>query len=225
MVVAWSFDLSREHSGRVPVNLPSTIYYSPFTIYHLPVMAVLKKIRSRLFSSGAVGEGADGYAEGARGASRPSLAAASYDVRPLTVAQLDECWRLDLRCFIDGEAYSRETFEYLLTSPDSVSYRAVTGEGAMVGFIVGLVEPDFTGHITTLGVAPEYRRRGIANRMLVKAEDGFRRRNVRIVRLEVRSVNHGAQDLYRKLGYAVTQRLPRYYSNGGDGLLMVKSLV
>ena len=36
--------------------------------------------------------------------------------------------------------------------------------------------------------------------------------------------NTGAQDLYQKLGFAVTQRLPRYYSNGGDGLLMVKPL-
>ena len=190
-------------------------------------MAVLKKIRSRLFSSGASeGDAGDGvYAEEARATSHRPSAEAGYDVRPLTVAQLDECWRLDLRCFIDGEAYSRETFEYLLTSPDSVSYRAVTPEGAMVGFIVGLVEPDATGHITTLGVAPEHRRRGIADRMLLKAEDGFRRRNVRLVRLEVRSVNLGAQDLYRKLGYTVTQRLPRYYSNGGDGLLMVKSLV
>ncbi len=61
--------------------------------------------------------------------------------------------------------------------------------------------------------------------MLLKVEDGFRRRNVRIIRLEVRSVNTGAQELYRKLGYTVTQRLPRYYSNGGDGLLMIKSLV
>jgi ribosomal-protein-alanine N-acetyltransferase len=61
--------------------------------------------------------------------------------------------------------------------------------------------------------------------MLLKVEDGFRRRNVRILRLEVRSVNMGAQDLYVQLGYAVTQRLPRYYSNGGDGLLMIKSLV
>ena len=72
---------------------------------------------------------------------------------------------------------------------------------------------------------PQHRRRGVARRMLVKAEDGFRRRHVRIVRLEVRSVNTAAQDLYRQLGYAVTQRLPRYYSNGGDGLLMIKSLV
>ena len=185
-------------------------------------MAVLKKIRSRLFP-GAAGEGEEDA--GADGEVRAARAQSRYDVRPLTVAQLDECWRLDLRCFVDGEAYSRETFEYLLTSPESVSYRAVTPDGTMVGFIVGIVEPDATGHITTLGVAPEHRRRGVAQRMLAKVEEGFRRRGVRITRLEVRSVNAGAQDLYQKLGFAVTQRLPRYYSNGGDGLLMIKSLV
>jgi ribosomal-protein-alanine N-acetyltransferase len=188
-------------------------------------MAVLKKIRSRLFSSGAGEEEQAGAAGSGKGLRAAAGAQSRYDVRPLTVAQLDECWRLDLRCFVDGEAYSRETFEYLLTSPDSVSYRAVMPDGAMVGFIVGIVEPDRTGHITTLGVAPEHRRRGIAQRMLLKVEEGFRRRNVRITRLEVRSVNTGAQDLYAKLGFAVTQRLPRYYSNGGDGLLMIKSLV
>ena len=189
-------------------------------------MAVLKKIRSRLFSSGAGAEdesvGLGGETDAARAA---SVAGLRYDVRPLTVAQLDEVWRLDQCCFVDGEAYSRETFEYLLTSTESVSYRAVTTDGAMVGFIVGIVEPDATGHITTLGVAPEHRRRGVAQGMLRKVEDGFRRRGVRITRLEVRSVNTGAQDLYAKLGFSVTQRLPRYYSNGGDGLLMIKSLV
>jgi ribosomal-protein-alanine N-acetyltransferase len=186
-------------------------------------MAVLKKIRSRLFSSGAQDDGL--LAGESLSARATPNAETRYDVRPLTFAQLDECWRLDQRCFVDGEAYSRETFEYLLTSPDSVSYRAVTADGAMVGFIVGIVEPDATGHITTLGVAPEHRRRGIAQRMLQKVEDGFRRRRVRITRLEVRSVNTGAQELYVKLGFAVTQRLPRYYSNGGDGLLMIKSIV
>ncbi|HVF56683.1 MAG TPA: N-acetyltransferase [Pyrinomonadaceae bacterium] len=188
-------------------------------------MAVLKKIRSRLFASGTGGEtDAGAGANGDREEPTPPFSKVRYDIRPMTVAHLDECWRLDQLCFVDGEAYSRETFEYLLTSVDSVSYRAVTGDGTMVGFIVGLAEPDATGHITTIGVSPEHRRRGVANRMLAKVEDGFRRRNVRIVRLEVRSVNTGAQDLYRKLGYTVTQRLPRYYSNGGDGLLMIKSL-
>jgi ribosomal-protein-alanine N-acetyltransferase len=184
-------------------------------------MAVLKKIRSRLWSQG---EGAASDAIGYNEAVSSRLVAVRYDVRPMTISQLDECWRLDQRCFVDGEAYSRDTFEYLLTASDSVSFRAVTQGGTMVGFIVGLVEPDHTGHVTTIGVSPEHRRRGIARSLMQKVEDGFRRRNVRMVRLEVRSVNAGAQQLYRDLGYVVTQRLPRYYSNGGDGLLMVKSL-
>ena len=185
-------------------------------------MAVLKKIRSRFWSPPA---GSESEAEKYDEPTISTLAGQRYDVRPLTVAQLDECWRLDKRCFVNGEAYSRDTFEYLLTAPESVSYRAVTHGGTLVGFIVGLVEPDHTGHITTLGVAPEHRRLGIAQSMIHKIEDGFRKRDVRLVRLEVRSVNNAAQKLYLQLDYAVTQRLPRYYSNGGDGLLMIKSLV
>ncbi|HEX8651549.1 MAG TPA: ribosomal protein S18-alanine N-acetyltransferase [Pyrinomonadaceae bacterium] len=181
----------------------------------------MKKIRSRLWSQG---EDAASDAVGYDEPISARLVAVRYDVRPMTVSQLDECWRLDQRCFVDGEAYSRDTFEYLLTASESVSYRAVTQGGTMVGFIVGLVEPDHTGHVTTIGVSPEHRRRGIARSLMQKVEDGFRRRNVRMVRLEVRSVNAGAQQLYRDLGYVATQRLPRYYSNGGDGLLMVKSL-
>ncbi|HJU57054.1 MAG TPA: ribosomal protein S18-alanine N-acetyltransferase [Pyrinomonadaceae bacterium] len=183
-------------------------------------MAVLKKFRSRWWPQGV--EPAEPMT--ALDAAASGVVEVRYDMRPLTVTQLDECWRLDQRCFVDGEAYSRDTFEYLLTAPESVSYRAVTQGGSMVGFIIGLVEPDHTGHVTTVGVAPEHRRRGIANRLMEKVEDGFRRRDVRMVRLEVRSINTGAQQLYRNLGYIVTQRLPRYYSNGGDGLLMVKSL-
>ena len=95
----------------------------------------------------------------------------------------------------------------------------------MVGFVIGLIEPDHTGHITTVGVAPDHRRRQLAKRLMAKVEDGFRKRDVRIVRLEVRSLNTSAQRLYLSIGYTVTQRLPKYYSNGGDGLLMVKSLL
>ena len=94
----------------------------------------------------------------------------------------------------------------------------------MVGFVIGLVEPDHTGHVTTVGVAPEHRRRSLAKRLMSQVEDGFRRRNVRLVRLEVRALNVPAQKLYQNLGYTITQKLPKYYSNGGDGLLMIKSL-
>ncbi len=181
-------------------------------------MAVLKKIRSRWWSPST----ADYSVEQDRPV--PASLGMRYDIRPLTISHLDECWRLDQRCFVDGEAYSRETFEYLLTAPEAVAYRATTSGGAMVGFVVRLVEPDHTGHITTVGVSPEHRRRQLAKRLMAEVEKGFRQRQVRIVRLEVRSLNIPAQKLYERLGYSVTQRLPKYYSNGGDGLLMLKSL-
>lgn len=184
-------------------------------------MAVLKKIRTRWWTQQSESES---YA---RPQAEPALVpnfGIRYDVRPLTISQLDECWHLDQRCFVDGEAYSRETFEYLLTAPESVAYRAVTPGGVMVGFVIGLVEPDHTGHVTTVGVAPEHRRRHLGKRLMLQVEEGFRRRNVRLVRLEVRSLNTAAQKVYENLGYSVTQRLPKYYSNGGDGLLMLKSL-
>ena len=181
-------------------------------------MAVLKKIRSRWWSPSA-----EDYS-GEQDSLAPVALGLRYDIRPLTISHLDECWRLDQRCFVDGEAYSRETFEYLLTAPEAVAYRAATASGAMAGFVIGLVEPDHTGHITTVGVAPEHRRRQLANRLMAEVERGFKQRQVRLVRLEVRSLNIPAQKLYQRLGYSVTQRLPKYYSNGGDGLLMLKSL-
>ena len=183
-------------------------------------MAVLKKIRSRWWTQS---ESQDNFPLPEETKVRPA-SVFQYDIRPLTISQLDECWRLDQRCFVDGEAYSRETFDYLLTAPESVSYRAVTSGGIMVGFVIGLVEPDHTGHVTTVGVAPEHRRRHLAKRLMSEVEMGFRRRNVRLVRLEVRSLNSAAQRLYEGIGYTVTQRLPKYYSNGGDGLLMLKSI-
>src|SRR5207302_9520105 len=144
-------------------------------------MAVLKKIRSRWWSQ--TEEAAEPVA-GYDAADALSLAELRYDVRPLTVTQLDECWRLDQRCFVDGEAYSRDTFEYLLTAPESVAYRIVLPNGTMIGFVIGLVEPDHTGHITTVGIAPDYRRRNLAKRLMLRVEEGFQRRNVRLIRLE-----------------------------------------
>jgi len=189
-------------------------------------MAVLKKLRSRWLTPNPPAPPAPPPSDYLTPSDNvvPMAADLRYDIRPLSISQLDECWKLDQRCFVDGEAYSRDTFEYLLTAPEAVSYRVVTPNGSMVGFVIGLIEPDHTGHITTVGVAPDHRRRHLAKRLMLKAEEGFQRRNVRIVRLEVRSLNISAQQLYLSLGYTVTQRLPKYYSNGGDGLLMVRSL-
>src|SRR5215467_924656 len=144
-------------------------------------MAVLKKFRPKWWPNSRQSAVEHAYTNIAL----VPPADARYDLRPLSIAQLDECWHLDQRCFVDGQAYSRDTFEYLLTAPESVSYRVVMQNGVMAGFVIGLLEPDHTGHITTIGIAPEHRRRRLASSLMERVEEGFRRRDVRIVRLEV----------------------------------------
>ena len=148
-----------------------------------------------------------------------------YSIHPLTDKHLNEVLRLNVRCFRNGENYTKHTFNYLLGEARNLSYRAVTSSGEMVGFAFVLVNEDGSAHLTTIGVAPEHRRRGIANQLLVHVEEALRRRNIMTVVLEVRISNTAAQKLYRDRGYTVVQRLTKYYTNGEDCYLMVKSLV
>ncbi len=145
-------------------------------------------------------------------------------LRTLSLSDLNELWQLDMRCFVDGEAYERETFRYLLSNPDAIARQVRSEYDEMSAFAIGVVEPDGVGHITTIGVAPEYRRRGLARLMLHEIERSFIARGVTTVHLEVRVSNQAAQKLYEHLAYVVVQRMDKYYSNGDDGYLMVKSL-
>lgn len=143
---------------------------------------------------------------------------------PLTLMDLNELWLLDLRVFTEGEAYERDTFRQLLANPKVIARQIRNGESKMIAFAIGLIEDDGVGHITTIGVAPEHRRRNLARIMLLSIEQGFAVRGVTTVRLEVRTDNSGARQLYEQIGYTITQRMRRYYSTGDDGYLMVKAI-
>lgn len=147
-----------------------------------------------------------------------------YSIRPLTKKQLKEVLKLNLRCFKAGENYTKYTFSYLLTEPNTLSYRIVTPNENMVGFIFIMCNSNGAGHITTIGIAPEHRRRGLAVKILQHTENALRKREISMITLEVRAGNIAAQNLYRGLGYSIIQRLKEYYNNGEDGFLMVKSL-
>lgn len=148
----------------------------------------------------------------------------SYSIHPLTDKNLNEVLRLNVRCFRNGENYTKHTFNYLLGEPRNLSYRVITPSGEMVGFVFVLVNQDGSAHLTTIGVAPEHRRRGVAKRLLIYLESALQARSIFTIVLEVRVSNTSAQDLYRDAGYSVVQRLTKYYNNGEDCYLMVKSL-
>jgi ribosomal-protein-alanine N-acetyltransferase len=145
-------------------------------------------------------------------------------MRPMALSDLNELYQLDMRCFLDGEAYERETFRFLLNNPKAIARQIRSDYDEMAAFGIGVIEENGIGHLTTVGVAPEYRRRGLARLILHEIERSFAARSVTTIRLEVRVNNQAAQQLYEQVGYVIIQRMGRYYSNGDDGYLMVKSL-
>jgi len=149
---------------------------------------------------------------------------AQYLIKPLASANLKEVLRLNLRCFTAGDSYNKHTLTYLLNEPRTLSFKTVTAENEMVAFAFVMVNPNGAGHLTTIGVAPEHRRRGVAEALLVHIENRLRSKEIGTIMLEVRTGNCGAQQLYRQAGFHVVQRISGYYTNGEDCYLMMKSL-
>jgi ribosomal-protein-alanine N-acetyltransferase len=76
-------------------------------------------------------------------------------------------------------------------------------------------------HVTTIGVSPNLRGKGLGELLFVALIDEAIRRKVTWVTLEVRVTNLSAQALYRKYGFSVQGRRPRYYSdNNEDAFIM-----
>ncbi len=75
-------------------------------------------------------------------------------------------------------------------------------------------------HITTIAVAPSWRRRGLGEWLLVHLLAHAAAHGARTATLEVRVSNRGAQKLYEKYRFQVVGERKRYYSDGEDAILM-----
>ena len=90
----------------------------------------------------------------------------------------------------------------------------------MVGFIAG--DPkleESIGWIATVGVLPEYRGQGIGHALIKNVKTACRMRRIR---LSVRVNNTNAIELYEKIGYQRISEWDKYYSDGGNALVMEK---
>ena len=107
---------------------------------------------------------------------------------------------------------------------------AVTGAGEPVGntltnelvpLVADVADPDGDqAHVTNVVVDPDRRREGIATRlMLALAEQAIGRGCVAWT-LEVRASSEGAQELYRRFGFAPAGVRKRYYENVEDAIVM-----
>lgn len=145
-------------------------------------------------------------------------------IEDASIQLLNELYDIERQCF-KLEAFSKHQIAYLLTNYNSISL-AGRANNELAGFIIGQIEIEqdvLVGHIITLDIAPEYHRKGVAQRLLQEIELLFKSRGITECCLEVREDNTAAVNLYQKSGYQKVAKLPNYYKTA-HGLYLRKTL-
>jgi len=100
----------------------------------------------------------------------------------------------------------------------------------IVGYVMCRIEtglPDFgllgiakRGHVISIAVLPEHRRKGIGTALMKEAMAGMRVYRAKECYLEVRVTNTPGVNLYEKLGFDASKVVHGYYADGEDAYIM-----
>ena len=107
-------------------------------------------------------------------------------------------------------------------------------DGKIIGYIMCRIEVGLSnygfgglvrkGHVVSIAVLPQHRRKGAAQAIINRAIQGMEYYKAKQCFLEVRVTNEAAISLYKKLGFEVTRTINGYYSDGEDAYVMTKKL-
>lgn len=106
------------------------------------------------------------------------------------------------------------------TSNRSAYYIVATVDSTIVGYGGMWIIMD-EAHITTLGVARDYRGARVGEQLLVALLDEAIRRHARRATLEVRQSNQVAQNLYRKYGFTPAAIRRGYYTDNHENAVVM----
>ncbi|KAL4624072.1 N-alpha-acetyltransferase 20 [Arapaima gigas] len=106
--------------------------------------------------------------------------------------------------------------QYLAHWPEYFIVAEAPG-GELMGYIMGKAEgsvarEEWHGHVTALSVAPDFRRLGLAAKLMELLEEISERKGGFFVDLFVRVSNQVAVNMYKRLGYSVYRTVIEYYS-------------
>lgn len=143
--------------------------------------------------------------------------------RPPDLARL---YKLDQACFPPGIAYSEFDLRRFIASPRSSCWIAEE-DGWLAGFTLIerlLQNRHRTGHVITIDVDAQMRRRGVGRLLLDFAAGELRGEGVSAMVLEVAENNDGARAFYERMEFRQMGKIPRYYPGGVTALVMGKEL-
>lgn len=116
--------------------------------------------------------------------------------------------------------WSYRSFEDSLNLPYGRFYVAKI-EGKVVGYI-GLYLVGEDGDITNVAVLSQYRRKGIAGKLIEKVIKCAKENGVNSINLEVRPSNSSAIELYTKYGFEELGKRKNFYSKPTEDAIILR---
>lgn len=115
-------------------------------------------------------------------------------------------------------AYPAKLFvEYARGCPDL--FLVACEDGRLAGYSLACRKAKFS-ELVSIAVGPEYRRSGVAGRLLASTVRRLRRAGERRLNLVVKDSNRGARRFYEDCGFRRVRVVAGYYEDGRDGVLM-----
>jgi ribosomal-protein-alanine N-acetyltransferase len=158
-----------------------------------------------------------------------STRSGSFQIRPFRPDDLDAVVNIKLTTL--PENYSSSFYlNHYYSYPKSFLVADV--DGLRVGYAMCRVEYGMSnlkfgfchkGHVISVAVLPEHRRKGLGIALMDEAMVAMRGYGSSEYYLEVRVSNLAAVGMYQKMGYHVAKRLRNYYMDGEDAFLMAKA--
>lgn len=128
------------------------------------------------------------------------------------------------QCFPSGERWDQAAMTGLLTAPGCFACVATGGpEDRPSGMALVRIAAD-EAELLTIGVVPEVRRQGVADRLLTELVATVVARGVVRLFLDVSVANTPALALYHARGFVEVGRRRRYYPDESDAVVMTRVL-
>lgn len=140
-------------------------------------------------------------------------------IRKATVEDLPILLGLERICFSKAR-YTKDQIDMFLRGENEETF-LFFDENDPVGSVM-LSARGMKGKVVSIGVHPEWRKKGVARDLMTAAEKWFADSGATEVDLEVGVQNPEALNLYSTLGYEVVKVLKGYYGGKEDAYLMRK---
>jgi len=161
----------------------------------------------------------------------PEMEEEAFNLRKFEPDDLQDVMRINRVClpenytdmfFMDLHERFPQTFIVAEENNELMGYIMSRIEVGLSNFgLGGLIRK---GHVVSLAVMPQARRKGVAAALLNAVMAGMCEYKAKQIYLEVRVTNEAGVNLYKKVGLDVVRTIPGYYSDGEDAYVMSKKL-